>query len=148
MLASGLNLRPIGRSVFVNSGVSATLGRWKIAGLSITGQMKVSTLQEGFLKEFGLTLRVYDGRSFAEPTQTLGQVRKTKSSGEPFGLRNVMASGQVSNQGLRSTPPRLGLQVMSAFWNPRLTAAFLPKRARFPMGTVWRYPRSSQQHIW
>jgi hypothetical protein len=27
-----------------------------LAGLSITGQMKVSTLQEGFLKEFGLTL--------------------------------------------------------------------------------------------
>jgi hypothetical protein len=42
--------------------------------------MKVSTLQEGFLKEFGLTLRVYDGRSFADPTQTLGQVRKKKGT--------------------------------------------------------------------
>ena len=38
--------------------------------------MKVSTLQEGFLKEVGLTLRVYDGRSFANPTQTLAQERK------------------------------------------------------------------------
>ena len=50
--------------------------------LSITGQMKVSTLQEVFLKEFGLTLRVYDGRSFAEPTETLAQVRKKKGSGK------------------------------------------------------------------
>ena len=52
-----------------------------MAGLSITGQMKISTLQEGFLGELGLTLRVYDGRSFADPTQTLGQVRKKKGSG-------------------------------------------------------------------
>ena len=52
-----------------------------MAGLSITGQMKVSTLQEGFLGELGLTLRVYDGRSSADPTQTLGQVRKKKGSG-------------------------------------------------------------------
>ena len=49
-----------------------------MAGLSITGQMKVSTLQEGFLGELGLTLRVYDGRSFADPTQTLAQVREDR----------------------------------------------------------------------
>ena len=53
-----------------------------MAGLSIKGQMKVRTLQEGFLKEFGLTLRVYDGREFADPTQTLAQVRKKKGSGK------------------------------------------------------------------
>lgn len=29
-----------------------------MAGLSITGQMKVSTLKEGFLKKFGLTRQV------------------------------------------------------------------------------------------
>ena len=33
---------------------------------SITGQIKVTTLKKRFLKEFGLTLRVYDGRSFAD----------------------------------------------------------------------------------
>ena len=61
-----------------------------MAGLSITGQMKVSTLQEGFLKEFGLTLRVYDGRSLADTTQTLAQVRKKKGSGKAEGMCNIL----------------------------------------------------------
>jgi hypothetical protein len=39
--------------IFPTSMISATLGRWNMAGLSIAGQMKVSTLQEGFQKEFG-----------------------------------------------------------------------------------------------
>ena len=64
-----------------------------MAGLSITGQMKVSTLQEGFLKEFGLTLRVYDGREFADPTQTLGQVRKQKGSGKALSVAKNMKVG-------------------------------------------------------
>jgi transposase-like protein len=51
-----------------------------MAGLSITGQMKVSTLQEGFLKEFGLTIRIYDGRSFADPSATIGQIRRKQGA--------------------------------------------------------------------
>ena len=61
-----------------------------MAGLSITGQMKVSTLQKGFLKEFGLTLRVYDGREFADPSQTLSKVRKTKGSGKALSVAKNM----------------------------------------------------------
>ena len=49
---------------------------------SITGQIKVSTLKKRFHKEFGLTLRVYDGRSFADEDQTIGQIRKKKGSGD------------------------------------------------------------------
>ena len=66
-----------------------------MAGLSITGQMKVSTLQEGFLKEFGLTLRVYDGREFADPTQTLAQVRKKKGSGKDLSVAKNMKVGNL-----------------------------------------------------
>ena len=66
-----------------------------MAGLSITGQMKVSTLQEGFLKEFGLTLRVYDGRSFADPTQTLSQVRKKKGSGKTLSVEDMKVKNLV-----------------------------------------------------
>jgi len=69
-----------------------------MAGLSITGQMKVSTLQEGFLKEFGLTLRVYDGRSFADPTQTLGQVRKKKGSGKALSVAKNMKVGNLEDK--------------------------------------------------
>ena len=36
--------------------------------ITITGQMNISTLQERFNEEFGLTLRGYDGRSFADPS--------------------------------------------------------------------------------
>ena len=69
-----------------------------MAGLSITGQMKVSTLQEGFLKEFGLTLRVYDGRSFANPTQTLSQVRKKKGSGKGLSVAKNMKVGNLEDK--------------------------------------------------
>jgi hypothetical protein len=69
-----------------------------MAGLSITGQMKVSTLQEGFLMEFGLTLRVYDGRSFADPTQTLAQVRKKKGSGKALSVAKNMKVGNLEDK--------------------------------------------------
>lgn len=69
-----------------------------MAGLSITGQMKVSTLQEKFLNEFGLTLRIYDGRSFADPTQTLAQVRKKKGSGKALSVAKNMKVGNLEDK--------------------------------------------------
>ena len=69
-----------------------------MAGLSISGQMKVSTLQKGFLKEFGLTLRVYDGREFADPTQTLAQVRKKKGSGKGLSVAKNMKVGNLEDK--------------------------------------------------
>ena len=69
-----------------------------MAGLSITGQMKVSTLQEGFLKEFGLTLRVYDGREFADTGQTLSQVRKKKGSGKALSVAKNMKVGNLEDK--------------------------------------------------
>ena len=60
--------------------------------------MKVRTLQEGFLKEFGLTLRVYDGREFADPTQTLAQVRKKKGSGKDLSVAKNMKVGNLEDK--------------------------------------------------
>jgi hypothetical protein len=85
-------------SIFSTNMRAATLGRWNMAGLSITGQMKVSTLQEGFLKEFGLTLRVYDGRSLADPTQRLAQVRKKKGSGKDLSVAKNMKVGNLEDK--------------------------------------------------
>lgn len=48
--------------------------------ISLPGQTKVSTLQKRFKDEFGLTLRVYSGRRFAEENETIGQVRKKKGA--------------------------------------------------------------------
>jgi hypothetical protein len=47
--------------------------------LNINGRMKVKTLRADFKKEFGLTLRVYDGRSFADNDSTLASIRKGDS---------------------------------------------------------------------
>jgi len=35
-----------------------------MADLKVTGRMKVKSLKKGFLEEFGLSIRIYDGRSF------------------------------------------------------------------------------------
>jgi hypothetical protein len=69
-----------------------------MAGLSITGQMKVSTLQKGFLKEFGLTLRIYDGRGLADSTQTLSQVRKKKGGGKGLSVAKNMKVGNLEDK--------------------------------------------------
>ena len=69
-----------------------------MAGLSITGQMKVQTLQTGFIKEFGLTLRVYDGRAFADPNVSLSQVRKKKGSGKGLSVAKNMKVGTLEEK--------------------------------------------------
>ena len=64
---------------------------------SITGQIKVSTLKKRFHKEFGLTLRVYDGRSFADEGQTIGQIRKKKGSGD-LSIKKNMKVGTLEEK--------------------------------------------------
>ena len=64
---------------------------------SITGQIKVETLKKRFHKEFGLTLRVYDGRSFADEDKTIGQIRKKKGSGE-LSIKKNMKVGTLEEK--------------------------------------------------
>jgi hypothetical protein len=49
--------------------------------MNISGRMKVKTLRSQFLDEFGLTIRVYDGRSFADDDATLASIRKKDEKG-------------------------------------------------------------------
>ena len=42
--------------------------------------------------------RVYDGRSFAHPTQTLGQVRKKKGSGKDLSVAKNMKVGNLEDK--------------------------------------------------
>lgn len=44
--------------------------------LNINGRMKVKTLKDQFKADFGLSLRLYDGRSFANEDSTLASIRK------------------------------------------------------------------------
>ena len=52
--------------------------------MNIKGRIKVRTLKAQFKEEFGLTIRVYDGRSFADDDSTLASIRKGDSKGGEF----------------------------------------------------------------
>ena len=49
-----------------------------MADFSISGRMKVKTLTERFKEAFGSTLRVYDGRSFADGATIGDSIAKKK----------------------------------------------------------------------
>lgn len=65
----------------------------KLATISMPGNTKISTLQERFLEQFGLMLRVYSGRNLADVNETLSAVRK--KIGEPS--IEVQANIKVGN---------------------------------------------------
>ena len=52
--------------------------------MNINGRMKVKTLKKEFQDEFGLILRVYDGRNFADDDATLASIRKGDAKGSEF----------------------------------------------------------------
>jgi len=60
--------------------------------------MKVKTLKANFLEEFGLTLRVYDRRSFADPEATLASIRKGDSKGGEFSPRKNTKVGNLEDK--------------------------------------------------
>lgn len=66
--------------------------------LNINGRMKVKTLKSDFKKEFGLTLRVYDGRSFADDEATLASIRKGDSKGGEFSPKRNMKVGNFEDK--------------------------------------------------
>ena len=49
-----------------------------MAEFNISGRMQVASLQNQFKEEFGLTLRVYKGNNFAEPSATLASISDKK----------------------------------------------------------------------
>ena len=44
--------------------------------VKINGRLKVKTIKQEFKNEFGLSLRLYDGNSFADEDATLASIRK------------------------------------------------------------------------
>jgi hypothetical protein len=61
-----------------------------MADFKISGGMKVKTLKANFKKEFGSTLRVYNGNKFADDDDTVGKIaKKTVKRGE-----DVSANGR------------------------------------------------------
>ena len=66
--------------------------------LNINGKIKVKTLQKTFKEEFGLTLRVYDGRSFADEDSTLASIRKGDSKGGEFAPKKNTTIGNLEDK--------------------------------------------------
>ncbi len=64
--------------------------------VSMIGPMKVATLKAKFHEEFGLILRIYDGRSFADDTSTIAQIRTKNGAGE-LNIRKNMQVGNLEN---------------------------------------------------
>ena len=72
-----------------------------MAGLSITGQLNVASLQKKFLSEFGLNIRIYDGRSQASPDITLSKARRHKGSGSALSVAKNMKVGNLEEKFLK-----------------------------------------------
>jgi hypothetical protein len=64
-----------------------------MADFKISGNMIVETLQSQFKSNFGGTLRVYYGASFADPKDTLASIRKSDVKGGEFSANGNMHVG-------------------------------------------------------
>ena len=70
-----------------------------MADIKITGNQKVSTLQSNWKKEFGSTLRLYDGNRFADGNQTVGDIaKKTISRGSEVSANGNKKVGNFENE--------------------------------------------------
>ena len=66
--------------------------------MNINGRMKVKTLKAEFKSEFGLSLRVYDGRSFADDNSTLASIRKGDNKGDNFSPQKNTKVGNLEDK--------------------------------------------------
>jgi hypothetical protein len=69
-----------------------------MAEITVSGRMKVKTLRAQFKEEFGLTLRVYSGRSFADEDATLASIRKSDNKGGDFSPKRNMLVGNFEDK--------------------------------------------------
>lgn len=65
-----------------------------MAEITFTGNKKVKSLQKEFKDAFGATLRVYNGKRFADPEATLASLR---AEGKKGGDLKVAGNMQVGN---------------------------------------------------
>jgi len=66
--------------------------------LHINGRVKVKRLKNDFKKEFGLNIRVYTGREFADDEATLASVRKGDAKGGDFSPARNMKVGNLEDK--------------------------------------------------
>ena len=69
-----------------------------MADLKLTGNMKVKTLRAEFKKNFGSTLRVYNGARFADDEATLASIRAKDAKGGELTVKGNMQVGNFENK--------------------------------------------------
>ncbi len=70
-----------------------------MADIKITGNQKVSTLQADWKKQFGSTIRLYNGNKFADGDQTVGDIaKKTISRGSEVSANGNKKVGNFENE--------------------------------------------------
>ena len=71
-----------------------------MADLSISGKMKVKTLKANFKEEYGSTLRVYNGKKFADDDATLASIRKEDAKGGEVKINGKMLVGNFEKKNI------------------------------------------------
>jgi hypothetical protein len=69
-----------------------------MADLSITGNTKVKTLKSNFKEAFGSTLRVYNGKKFADDDATLASIRSSGAKGGEVKANGKMLVGNFEKK--------------------------------------------------
>lgn len=69
-----------------------------MADFTISGKMKVKTLRTNFKAEYGSTLRVYNGKKFADDDATLASIRKEDAKGGEVKINGKMLVGNFEKK--------------------------------------------------
>ena len=69
-----------------------------MADIKIVGQSKVKSIKRDFKKEFGLSIRIYDGRNLANDDDNISEVRKSKGPSKDLTIAKHMYVGRLENE--------------------------------------------------
>ena len=88
---------------------------FKSADMSISGNMKVGSLQNEFKSNFGLYLRVYKGNRFANPDITLAKLNKSTSAKIDTTAEGILVKASMKAGGIEDLfMEKFGLKVQIA----------------------------------
>lgn len=69
-----------------------------MADIKVDGRMRVKGLKEAFKKEFGIGVRVYKGKKFADDDDTLASIRTGDAKGGGFAVKGNMLVGNAETK--------------------------------------------------
>ena len=69
-----------------------------MADIKIVGHSKVKSIKRDFKIEFGLSIRIYDGRNLAKDDDNISEVRKNKGSSKDLTIAKHMYVGRLEKE--------------------------------------------------